>query len=93
MNPIDKFLKDKRASLAGGGGIVGTLVGILVSLLIAIIVVMALIGSQSQAGWSAAANTTWTSLTSNIWIALTLLVIVPIVIGAAAILYYVRRGM
>lgn len=70
-----KFLEDERASLGGGGGVVGTLVGIMVSLLIAIIVVMSLISSQTQAGWSLSANNTWTALQSNIWVALTLLVI------------------
>jgi len=87
-----KFLKDRRA-VTVGGGVVGALVGIMVSLLIAIIVVQSLISSQTQVGWSATANTTWTTLQSNIWVALTLLVIVPIIIGAVIILSYVRRGM
>ena len=89
---IKRFLEDKRAQ-ALSGGIVGVLVGILVSLLIAIIVVQNLISSQTQAGWSATANTTWTTLQSNIWIAVGLLVIVPIIVGAVIILSYVRRGM
>ena len=89
---IKRFLEDKRGE-ALGGGVVGALVGIMVSLLIAIIVIMNLVNSQTQAGWSLTANTTWTTLQSNIWIALGLLVIVPIIVGAVIILSYVRRGM
>ena len=74
-------------------GIVGTLVGIMVSLLIAIIVIQNLISSQSQSGWSAKANETWATLQNNIWTAITLLVIIPIIVGAVIILQYVRRGM
>jgi len=76
-----------------GSGVVGALVGIMVSLLIAIVVVMNLVSSQDQSGWSTQANATWASLTSNIWTALTLLVIVPVIVGAVIILGYVRRGM
>jgi len=90
---IKRFLEDKRAMATLGGGIVGVLVGIMVSLLIAIIVIQNLISSQTQAGWSLTANTTWTTLQSNIWIAVGLLVIVPIIVGAVIILSYVRRGM
>ena len=89
--PLIRMLRDKKAQM--GGGIVGTLIGIMVSLLIAIIVIMSLITSQTQKGWSKAANDTWTALTGNIWVALTLLVIVPIIIGAVIILGYLgRRG-
>ncbi|MEM3551657.1 MAG: hypothetical protein QXV01_11275 [Candidatus Bathyarchaeia archaeon] len=88
-----RFLEDKRAEATGGGGVVGVLVGIMVSLLIAIVVIQSLISSQSQAGWSAQANATWQALQSNIWTAMTLLVIVPIIVGAVIILSYVRRGM
>lgn len=84
--------KDKRAQVLGGG-VVGALIGIMVSLLVAIIIVMNLVASQDQAGWSADANSTWASLQSNIWTAITLLVIVPIIVGAVIILSYVRRGM
>ncbi|MEM3699697.1 MAG: hypothetical protein QXL57_02370 [Candidatus Bathyarchaeia archaeon] len=91
---VKKFLEDKRAeATAGGGGVVGTLVGIMVSLLIAIIVIMSLISSQTQKGWSKAANDTWLALQNNIWVAMTLLVIIPIIVGAVIILSYVRRGM
>lgn len=91
LERLETLLRDKKAQ--ANAGIVGTLVGIMVSLLIAIIIVMNLINSQTQAGWSTTANSTWTTLQSNIWAALTLLVIVPIIIGAVIILSYVRSGM
>ena len=76
---LRKLWKDKKGSATFGGGIVGVIIGIMVSLLIAIIVVQNLISSQTQAGWSATANTTWTSLQTNIWTAITLLVIKALV--------------
>lgn len=77
-----------------GAGVVGTLIGIMVSLLIAIIIVNNLINSQTpDANWSTDANSTWTTLQTNIWVAITLLVIIPIIVGAVIILSYVRRGM
>ena len=82
--------RDKRG-IALGAGIVGALVGILVMILIGIIVVQSLVSSQTQAGWSATANTTWASLQSNIWVAFTLIVIIPVIIGAVVILQYVRQ--
>lgn len=93
LETLRKFQRDKRAAATLGGGIVGAIVGIMVSLLIAIIVIQSLVASQTQTGWSASANTTWTTLQSNIWVAITLLVIIPIIIGATVILAYVRRGM
>ena len=75
-----------------GAGIIGVLISLMVMLLIGIIVVQALVSSQTQTGWSAAANTTWTTLQSNIWVAFTLLVIIPIIIGAVAILGYLHFG-
>lgn len=85
--------EDKRAE-GIGAGVVGTIVGIMVSLLIAIIIVVNLVNSQTpDTTWSADANATWATLQSNIWVALGLLVIVPIIIGAVIILSYVRRGM
>lgn len=89
---MPRFLTNTRAE-GMGSGVVGTLIGVMVSLLIAIIIVQNLISSQTQSGWSATANSTWTSLQTNIWTAITLLVIVPIIIGAVIILSYVRRGM
>ena len=73
-------------------GIVGVLISLMVMILIGIIVVQSLISSQTQTGWSKAANDTWASLQSNIWVAFTLLVIIPIIIGAVAILGYLRFG-
>ena len=70
---LKKLWKDTKGQVQGN--IVGVIVGIMVSLLIAIIVVQSLVSSQTQAGWSATANTTWTSLQTNIWTAITLLVI------------------
>ena len=75
-----------------GAGIIGVLISLMVMLPIGIIVVQALVSSQTQTGWSAAANTTWMALQSNIWVAFTLLVIIPIIIGAVAILGYLRFG-
>ena len=73
-------------------GVVGVLISIMVMMIIGIVVVQSLIASQTQAGWSASANSTWTTLQSNIWVAFTLLVIIPIIIGAVAILGYLRFG-
>jgi hypothetical protein len=75
-----------------GGGIVVILISLMVTILVGIIVVQSLITSQTQAGWSAAANTTWTALQSNIWVSFTLMVIIPVIIGAVAILGYLRFG-
>ena len=88
-----RIFSDTRAE-GMGAGVVGTIVGIMVSLLIAIVIIINLVNSQTpDTTWSADANTTWTNLQSNIWVALGLLVIVPIIIGAVIILSYVRRGM
>jgi small-conductance mechanosensitive channel len=73
-------------------GVIGVLISLMVMMIIGIVVVQSLISSQTQAGWSASANTTWTTLQSNIWVAFTLLVIIPIIIGAVAILGYLRFG-
>jgi small-conductance mechanosensitive channel len=75
-----------------GVGIIGVLVSMMVMILIGIVVVQALVSSQTQKGWSAQANTTWSTLQSNIWVAFTLLVIIPIILGAVAILGYLRFG-
>ena len=89
---LKELFKNTRAEV--GGGIVGVLIGLLVTLLVGIIVVLNLINSQTpDATWSASANTTWTALQSNTWVAFGLMVIVPIVVAASAIMFYVRRGM
>jgi len=81
-------------SKGGGGhvGIVGIIIATLVTMLIGIIVIQSLVSSQTQAGWSLSANNTWLALQSNIWIAFTLLCIIPIILGAVAILGYLRFG-
>jgi len=85
-----RLWRDKRG-IGMQAGIIGALVGILVSILIGIIVVQSLITSQTQAGWSAVANTTWTSLQANLWVAFTLIIIIPVIMGAVVILMYVRQ--
>jgi hypothetical protein len=78
-----------------GAGIIGVLISLMVMMIIGIVVVMALVTSQGAAGhtgWSTEANATWVALQSNIWTAFTLLVIIPIIIGAVAILGYLRFG-
>ena len=80
---------------AKGLGVVSVLVGIIVMMLIGIITITAVITSQGtggKTGWSTNANSTWTTLQSNVWTAFTLLVILPIIIGAAAILAYLKFG-
>lgn len=90
---VRAFLKDKRAE-GVGAGVVGTIIGIMVSLLIAIIIIVNLVNSQTpDTTWTTEANNTWSTLQANIWVAMGLLVIVPIIIGAVIILSYVRRGM
>jgi len=64
----------------------------MVLMLIGVIVVQSLVSSVDQSGWSASANTTWNTLQSNIWVAFTLLVILPIIIGAVALLAYIKFG-
>lgn len=76
-----------------GAGIVGLLIGIMVTLLVGVIVVTNLVGSITpDSTWSASANSTWSTLQANIWVAFTLLVIIPIIVGAVAILGYMRFG-
>jgi len=74
------------------GGVIGVLIGLMITMLVGIIIVTSLVANISQSGWSATANTTWTNLQTNIWTAYALLIIIPIVVGAVAILAYVRFG-
>lgn len=70
-------------------GVVGVLIGMVVTILISIIVVTSLITSGNQMGVNEGAGATvWNALIDNIWIAFSLLVILPIVIGAVALLRY-----
>lgn len=73
-------------------GVIGLLIGLMVTMLIGIVVVQSLSTNIDRAGWSADANTTWTDLQANIWVAYALIIIIPIIVGAVAILGYVRFG-
>lgn len=84
-----RFLKNKR----GVTPVITALIALMVTIYIGIIVIVSLINSVTpDATWSASANSTWATLTANTWIAFALLAIVPIVIGAVAILGYLRFG-
>ena len=87
--PLRKLWRDRRA-ITAQAGIIGTLIGLIVTILIGIVITQNIIASQTQSGWSESANTTWTSLQANIWVAYALLVIVPLIVGAVVILGYVR---
>lgn len=91
MSKLFKRLWQDRKAIGMQAGIIGALVGILVSILIGVVVVQSLVSSQTQAGWSATANSTWLALQGNIWVALGLIIIVPVIIGAVVILQYVRQ--
>jgi hypothetical protein len=75
------------------GGIVGILIGIMVTLLVGVIIVTNLVTSVTpDTSWTTEANDTWDALQANIWVAFTLLVILPIIIGAVAIMAYIGKG-
>lgn len=83
------FLSNRK----GVGGVVYVLIGLMIMLLVGIIVVNALINSQSpDSTWSVKANSTWTSVQTNIWIALGLCTVALIIVGAMAILSYLNMG-
>ena len=76
-----------------GGGVTYVLIGMMVSILIGVIVVTALINSVTPDDtWSASANTTWATLQTNIWLAYSLVVIAPIIVGAVMIMTVMRGG-
>lgn len=84
-----KLLSNKK----GVGGVIYVLLSLMIMLLVAIIVVNALINSQTpDSTWSASANSTWSSVQSNIWIALGLVAVALIIVGAMAILSYLNIG-
>lgn len=84
-----RLLKSKKAA----GGVVIALISMMVMLLVGIIVVNALINSQTpDTTWSEDANTTWDNLQTNIWIAFGLIVVGVIIVGAVAILSYLKFG-
>ena len=75
------------------GGVIYVLIGLMIMLLVGIIVVNALINSQTpDTTWSTSANSTWTSVQTNIWIAMGLVTVALIIVGAMAILSYLNMG-
>jgi uncharacterized membrane protein YidH (DUF202 family) len=83
------LLKNKTAA----GGVVVALISMMVMILVGVIVVNALVNSQTPDDtWSADANTTWENLQTNIWIAFGLVVVGVIIVGAVAILSYLKFG-
>ena len=66
--------------------VIGAIVGIIISFMIGLVVIGSLINSVNRSGWSAQANSTWTSLVNNIWTVFGLLVIIPLVVGAVVLL-------
>ncbi|MGD0071421.1 MAG: hypothetical protein ABSB71_08095 [Candidatus Bathyarchaeia archaeon] len=75
------------------GGVIYVLIGLMIMLLVGIIVVNALINSQTpDSTWSSSANTTWKSVQTNIWIAMGLVTVALIIVGAMAILSYLNMG-
>jgi hypothetical protein len=83
-----RLLKDKKAQ-----GVIFSLVTMMVMILVAIIIVNTLIGSVSPDDtWSEDANNTWAATQTNIWLALGLVVIGIIIMGAVAILSFLRVG-
>lgn len=84
-----RFLKSRR----GVGGVIYVLIGLMIMLLVGIIVVNALINSQTPDDtWSLQANNTWASVQTNIWIAMGLVTVALIIVGAMAILSYLNMG-
>jgi L-cystine uptake protein TcyP (sodium:dicarboxylate symporter family) len=79
-------------SMRGLGGIAGVFVAIAITMLVGILVIQGVISNVNQSGWSQQANSTWTSVISNIWAAFGLLVIIPLVVGAVIILRVISGG-
>ena len=83
-----RLLKDKK-----GQGVIFSLVTMMVMILVAIIIVNTLIGSVSpDSTWTEEANDTWDATQTNIWLALGLVVIGIIIMGAVTILSFLKRG-
>ena len=78
---------------ARSGGVIGLIVGIVISILVGIIVVSSIIGGVNTSSWSSEAQQTWTQLQNNIWIVFSLLVILPLVVGAAVLIRYMGVGV
>jgi len=83
---------EELMSFGGARGIAGIFVGIAVTMLVGLLVIQGVISSVNQSGWSSQANSTWTSVISNIWAAFGLLVIIPLIIGAVIILRVISGG-
>jgi len=66
--------------------VIGAIVGIIISFMIGMVIIGSLINSVNRSGWSAQANSTWTSLINNVWTVFGLLVIIPLVVGAVVLL-------
>ena len=89
MKPLKRFINSKVAA----GGVVVVLISMMVMLLVGIIVVNSLVNSQTpDSTWSEDANTTWTSVQTNIWVAFGLVAVGIIIVGAVAILSYLNFG-
>ena len=89
MKFLKKLLHNKRAV----GGVVVALISMMVMLLVGIIVVNSLINSQvPDDDWTTEANSTWASVSANIWIAFGLVAVGIIIVGAVAILSYLNFG-
>lgn len=86
-------MKSILANKKGAGGVVVVLISMMVMLLVGIIVVNSLINSQTpDSTWSEAANSTWGSVQTNIWVAFGLVTVGIIIVGAVAILSYLNFG-
>jgi hypothetical protein len=86
-------VKSLKSNKRGAGGVITVLISVMVMILVGIIVVNALINSQTpDSTWSASANTTWTAVQTNIWVAMGLVAVGIIIIGAVAILRYLNFG-
>jgi nitrogen fixation/metabolism regulation signal transduction histidine kinase len=72
--------------------IVAGIVSYLVLILVALIIVSNLLTSTSRSGWAAEANTTWTNLSTYIWIAFGLLAIVPLILVAGYMIAIMSWG-
>ena len=89
MKSFGTFIRHHKAV----GGVIYVLLGLMIMLLVGIITANALINSQTpDSTWSTKANSTWTSVQTNIWVALGLCAVALIIVGAMAILSYMNVG-
>lgn len=86
-------MKNLLKNKIGAGGVVVVLISMMVMLLVGIIVVNSLVNSQTpDSTWSEDANSTWTRVQTNIWVAFGLVAVGIIIVGAVAILSYLNFG-